>query len=1071
MEMKDELKQYIKDINEITKIGEGTEMSYRSALEKLMSSLLPGNITIINEPKHSTYGVPDLKLYKNKEIAISFIETKSLADTDLEGERQHRKQFDRYKEALSVIAFTDFLHFLLYIDGELKEEAKIAYLGEGRKAILTDDEHELSKFQHIVQQLAEAKPQKITSPSKLSSIMAAKAKLLASVVKNATVNGENDETPNEEDTTLVDQMKAFKKILVHDMDEDQFSDFYAQTIVYGMFIARLNDNEDNFSRLQAFALIPNGYPFLKEIFGIITINGLHSKLVWIIDDLAELFKATNVQETLRNYGKATGRKDPVVHFYEDFLEDYNPKIREQFGVWLTPVQVVSYIVKAVDLLLKNSFNFPKGLADDPVENGEHLLQILDPAIGTGTFHAEVIKEIKSHFKGNEGMWPEYAKDHLVPRLLGFEYLMAPYTMAHLKVASALGLEKLGDNAPQRLNIFLTNSLDKYDHIQTEAFARQVSIEAKAANSIKDSRRVMVVIGNPPYHENSANNSDWIKGLMDDYKQEPGQKQIVKYKKNSLILERVNTLKGEKNSKGLNNDYCKFIRIGQRFVDRTQQGILAYITANTYLDTKMFRGMRYNLLQSFDKIFILNLHGSARRKSNNKDGIKDENVFDIEAGVAIAVFVKLKNHHDENHLAQVFYKDLRGSRKEKFEFLSTHSLEDTSFEEITPTAPYYIMRKRDVSLEDVYMQGFSIDELMKVKSQGFKSGKDSISYFFNRNETERFCNDLLKLTPSNFAIRYNISDKKQQEIPMLKRDVEISAWRKNEMRFCYRPFDIRWTIYDHTFIDRPRTLISKHIAGKYNIVLAIGQQGNAIGDKEWSLCYISNIPMDMNVMPRGGAYLFPLYVYKNGFGTPNLSLSIIKEIEKRTGMKFQEDLNKNHMNGIFSIDNEDNVDSFGPADIVDYIYAVLNSTKYRTVYHDFLQTAFPVIPYPTDNAYFKDMIELGKRLRVLHTMQDIPESTVRFPTAGDNIVRKREVIDNGNGFLTVNFNDTQSFENVPAEAWSLEISGYQVADEWLKLRQRNEYKLTYDDIEHFEKMIAALKETVKVKGFIDGKIRL
>ena len=307
--------------------------------------------------------------------------------------------------------------------------------------------------------------------------------------------------------------------------------------------------------------------------------------------------------------------------------------------------------------------------------------------------------------------------------------------------------------------------------------------------------------------------------------------------------------------------------------------------------------------------------------------------------------------------------------------------------------------------------------------------------------------------------------------MLKRDVEISAWRKNEIQFCYRPFDIRWTIYDHTFIDRPRTLISKHIAGKYNIVLAIGQQGNAIGDKEWSLCYISHIPMDMNVMPRGGAYLFPLYVYKNGFGTPNLSLSIIKEIEKRTGMKFQEDLYENHMNGIFSIDNEDNVDSFGPADIVDYIYAVLNSTKYRTVYHDFLQTAFPVIPYPTDNAYFKDMIELGKRLRVLHTMQDIPESTVRFPTAGDNIVRKREVIDNGNGFLTFNFNYTQSFENVPAEAWNLVISGYQVADEWLKLRQRNEYKLTYDDIEHFEKMIAALKETVKVKGFIDGKIRL
>lgn len=1058
MEFTDILKQYIKDINDIINIGEGTEMSYRSVLEKMMKYLLPDNITILNEPKHSTYGVPDMKLYKNKDIAISFIETKLLGDTDLKGVRQDKKQFDRYKEALNVIAFTDFFHFLLYIDGEMKEEAQIAYIGEGGKAIITDDEHELSNFRHIVQQLADAKPQKITSPSKLSSIMAAKAKLLANVVKNATMNGENDETPSEEDVTLIDQMKAFKKILVHDMDENQFSDFYAQTIVYGMFIARLNDNEDRFSRLQAFALIPNGYPFLKEIFGIITINGLHSKLAWIIDDLAELFKATNVQEILKNYGKVTGRKDPVVHFYEDFLEDYNPKIREQFGVWLTPVQVVSYIVKAVDLLLKKSFNFSKGLAEDPIENGEHLLQILDPAIGTGTFHAEVIKEIKTYFEGNEGMWPEYAKDHLVPRLLGFEYLMAPYTMAHLKVASALGLEKLGDNAPKRLNIFLTNSLDKYDHIQTEAFARQVSIEAKAANSIKDSRRVMVVIGNPPYHEKSANNSDWIKELMDDYKQEPGQKQTVKYKNNSFEPIRVNTLKGEKNSKGLNNDYCKFIRIGQRFVDRTQQGILAYITANTYLDTKMFRGMRYNLLQSFDKIYILNLHGSARRKSGNKDGIKDENVFNIEAGVAIAVFVKLKDHHDESHLAQVFYKDLRGSRKEKFEFLSSHSLENTGFEEITPTVPYYIMRKRDVALENVYMQGFSIDELMKVKSQGFTTDHDIFAIQYNQKSVESICKDFINKSINDSVLRdkYGIKDSRDWKLSGARTRIQgMKNWERRIAPVAYRPFDNRWSLLDKTLISYPRDLLQKHVFGKYNIVLAIGQQGNAIGDKEWSLCYISEMPIDKNVMPRGGAYLFPLYVYKNGVSRPNLSSRIVKEIEKRTGMKFQESLNDNYWNGIFRMDTEEKDDGFCPSDIIDYIYAVLNSTKYRTVYHDFLQTAFPVIPYPTDGTYFKEMVDLGNKLRVLHTMQDGPESTVTFPVAGDNIIRKREVIDNGNGFLTIKFNDTQRFENVPVAAWNLVVSGYQVADEWLKLRQRDQYKLTNDDIDHFKKMIAAL----------------
>lgn len=376
---------------------------------------------------------------------------------------------------------------------------------------------------------------------------------------------------------------------------------------------------------------------------------------------------------------------------------------------------------------------------------------------------------------------------------------------------------------------------------------------------------------------------------------------------------MNTLKGEKNSKGLNNDYCKFIRIGQRFVDRTQQGILAYITANTYLDTKMFRGMRYNLLQSFDKIYILNLHGSARRKSGNKDGIKDENVFNIEAGVAIAVFVKLKDHHDESHLAQVFYKDLRGSRKEKFEFLSSHSLENTGFEEITPTVPYYIMRKRDVALENVYMQGFSIDELMKVKSQGFTTDHDIFAIQYNQKSVESICKDFINKSINDSVLRdkYGIKDSRDWKLSGARTRIQgMKNWERRIAPVAYRPFDNRWSLLDKTLISYPRDLLQKHVFGKYNIVLAIGQQGNAIGDKEWSLCYISEMPIDKNVMPRGGAYLFPLYVYKNGVSRPNLSSRIVKEIEKRTGMKFQESLNDNYWNGIFRMDTEEKDDGFG-----------------------------------------------------------------------------------------------------------------------------------------------------------------
>ena len=506
--MNSNITTYIEELNIVYQTQQATEATYRGILQNLIKALLP-KVTIIHEPKRSAYGVPDYKILKN-DIAISFIETKNLNDKDLKGEKEklHKEQFDRYKSALNTIVFTDYLTFHLYENGELTSSANIANI-VNQTIVPTDNKKEEAVFLKIVQTLGNASPQKITQAGKLAEIMAAKAKLIATIIGNAMSENKTDEDKN-----LHDKLSAFQKILVHDMDEKQFADFYAQTIVYGMFIARINDKTPKtFSRLEAAELIPSFNPFLKKIFKNIALAELHSCIVWIVDDLAEIFRVTDMTKVLKNYGKETGRKDPIIHFYEEFLEEYNPKIREEFGVWYTPAQVVHFIVDAVNEILIKEFGIENGLANNSKieitdHNGDskeiHRIQVLDPATGTGTFLAEVCHVIHSYYKGQEGLWPEDVIRHLIPRINGFEYLMAPYTMAHLKLATALQLDQNKGKLPERLNIYLTNSLEEEQPETKLDFGTFVSDEANAANALKRETPVMVVMGNPPYNEKSAN---------------------------------------------------------------------------------------------------------------------------------------------------------------------------------------------------------------------------------------------------------------------------------------------------------------------------------------------------------------------------------------------------------------------------------------------------------------------------------------------------------------------------------------------------------------------------------------
>jgi len=439
---------YIKQLNEQFSTGNATEHSYRGPLQALLSALLPSSITVINEPKRSDCGAPDYILMNKNQTPVAYLEAKNfMVTSDLDGLKENKEQFDRYKKSLRCIVFTDYLDFHLYEDGEYNEEASIRIAEQKGNKIVGLEENE-ERFLALIEHIGKAIPKKITSPTKLANLMAAKARLLASTL--IKVMEQEDEYGY-----FTGQLNAFKMVLIDDLEPNSFADIYAQTITYGMFAARLHDETpDDFTRQEAATLIPHSNPFLRQMFQGIAGYDLDERIAWIIDDLAEIFRVSDVQKIMQNYGSSTMKTDPIVHFYEDFLAAYDPKLRKSRGVWYTPQPVVDFIVRAIDDILQDDFGLPMGLADtsktmvkiantqktkkDKVKEDTysiplHKVQILDPATGTGTFLASVIKKIYEKMQGQQGIWQGYVEDNIIPRINGFEILMASYAMAHLKM--------------------------------------------------------------------------------------------------------------------------------------------------------------------------------------------------------------------------------------------------------------------------------------------------------------------------------------------------------------------------------------------------------------------------------------------------------------------------------------------------------------------------------------------------------------------------------------------------------------------------------------------------------------
>ncbi|UQD55975.1 type ISP restriction/modification enzyme [Flavobacterium sp. K5-23] len=1088
------LEQYIQNINSAYKRGNATEHTYRGDLKQLIESIVT-DVAATNEPKRQQCGAPDYIITK-KDIPVGFIEAKDIGDKDLSGIKKtgNKEQFDRYKKSLNNLIFTDYLDFHLYIDGLFITKIAIAEVQEGTIVPLPDN---FTAFANLIKDFCVHISQSIKSSKKLAEMMAGKARLLSDVIEKALTS---DETHNE-DSTLKDQMNAFKEILIHDITPKGFADVYSQTIAYGMFAARLHDPTlPTFSRQEAAELIPKSNPFLRKLFGYIAGPDIDDRIKWIVDSLVDIFLACNVAQILKNYGKSTKMEDPIIHFYETFLSEYDPKLRKARGVWYTPKPVVNFIVRAVDDILKTEFDLPQGLADKSktkikvdlqgkkVEQEVHKVQILDPATGTGTFLAEVVKHVHKKFKGQQGVWSTYIETHLLPRLNGFELLMASYAMAHLQMDLLLTETGFKPTKEQRLKIYLTNSLEESHPDTGTLFANWLSSEANEANFIKRDTPVMCIVGNPPYSGESNNKGEWIMKLMDDYKKEPGGKEKLK----------------EQNSKFINDDYVKFLRYGQYYIEKNGSGVLAFINPHGFLDNPTFRGMRWNLLKTYDKIYTIDLHGNAKKKEISPDGSADVNVFDIMQGVAITIFVKTGNKK-ANELGKVFHYDLFGKRDFKYDFLTENSLNTIDFNKLPNIAPYYFFVNKDFDEQKEYDKGFALNELYIINSLGLLTKRDKFITDFNKPSIKKRLNDFLEedLSNENLSNKYDLKLKDNDNWDLIKSRNEIQKNGIIEDNFKvqnYRCFDKRYIYYDTNFVARLNTKVLKHFDNKNVAIISTRQ----LAGNNFNHIFVSNIISDqcfISNKTKEGCQVFPLYLYPetngkqqslSGFETltaidvdkqneiaariPNLNPEIVNKIAKKLGLAF---VAEKEVYGNVCMANNDEVipdfrDNFAPIDILDYIYAVLHSPTYREKYKEFLKIDFPKIPFPKDTKTFWELVELGSQIRQIHLLESeiVEEYITDFNIDGDCVVEKPRFEansirvqnpDRAEGKVWIN--ETQYFDNVPEVAWSFYIGGYQPAQKWLKDRKGR--KLEFDDIAHYQKIIVALSETNRLMAAIDA----
>lgn len=1033
---------YLQAIAAKFKDPQTSEMGYRTDFENFLQTIFPKEqkYQIWHDAKAVGGNKPDFVILKNQ-IPVLYIENKDIG-IDLD-KIEKSNQMDRYFGYDNLI-LTDQVEFRFYRNGEKYGEAiKVATYNKLSRTINSVPEN----FETLEKTLVDftlSHKEPIKRGKHLAQIMGGKAQRIRDNVQDMLLSD------SERYSELINIKKVVTENLVSTLDDVAFADMYAQTLVYGLFAARYNDKSpDTFSRGEARDLVPKTNPFLHAFFDHIAGASFPDRLRFIVDELCEVFSHADVHKILHDfYGKEKDNKDPIIHFYEDFLKEYDSKKKMDMGVFYTPRPVVQFIVRAVDELLKTEFGLVKGLGDTSkvkvrtkelyraknstkaeqlkdgalveVEKEYHKVQILDIATGTGTFLNEVIEHVYKSFAGQEGRWEAYVKEHLLPRLHGFELMMASYTIAHLKLGMTL-VDKGVSTLDERIGVYLTNTLEEPKDYANQhtlfGFMDAIAEESKNASRIKTEYPVMCVIGNPPYSSTSQN-----KEYRDNnvYKVEPGGKQKLQEKRNWL-----------------DDDYVKFIRFAESLIEKNTEGIVGMITAHGYIDNPTFRGMRWHLRKTFDKIYIVDLHGNSNKKETSPDGSKDENVFDIKTGVSIIFGIKKSDTKDKK-LADIYKLDLHGLRKNKFQILDELNFENTNWMKLPEDTELWVLEGEGKS---EYIKGFSVNDMFNINNTGVCSQRDEVSINNSFEGMKKVIDDFKNLSDIEIRQKYKLKkDGRDWTVLTAKQDVlnndgDYSLIKKID----YRIFDTRYTFFtgkSKGFIAYPRGNVFKNIKDN-NLVFSVNK--NVKNKAGFHHVLISKNLPDLHLFETANASIYssPLYIYEQDSKIPNLNKEIWNKINEVVGDTM-------------------------PENILDYIYVVLHSPTYRDKFKEFLKIDFPRVPYPESKEVFWKLVTMGEKLRKLHLMEDpeVNNFDTTFPVGGSDDVEKIKYQDSN-----VYINAEQYFGNVPEIAWNFYIGGYQPAQKYLKDRKGR--KIMSDEIEHYQKIIKVLAETDKLMKDIDN----
>ncbi len=1028
--MKKILEQYLKNLTDTFLRGDAREESYYIHLDEFIRQYAElqhiQNIDITILPKKTEAGNPDFRIWDGKNRITGYIEAKDPSATNLDS-IEVSDQLKRYCSTFPNVILTNFYEFRLYRNGERIADAMIGRPVIAQKLHTAPPAENIDRFEKLLETFFSFSLPKVQTAHSLALELAKRTRFLRDEVMALTTE-KNGSRGNKQ---LRGFYEAFQKYLIGTLTEKQFADLYAQTLTYGLFAARTRSGGE-FTRRIAFDCIPHTIGFLRDIFRFVCLEEPPLSLRMIVEDIAEILHLTDIGEILHEYRKTGKGSDPVVHFYESFLAAYDPETRERRGVYYTPEAVVGYIVRSVHSILKSNFALADGLASPEVK-------LLDPAGGTLTFPAEAVRVAAAEFqeKYGTGGLHQWIRSHILENFCAFELMMAPYAVGHLKMGFVLDELGYRMSDEERFRLYLTNTLEMREITQTALPGlSSLSEESHLAGMVKTEQPVLVIVGNPPYSGISANINAWTERLL---KEDIDGAQSY-YKIDGQPL-------GERNSKWLQDDYVKFLRFAQWKIHKSGYGIVGMITSHSYLDNPTFRGMRQSLMKTFDEIYILDLHGSSLKREIAPDGGKDENVFDIRQGVAIALFVRNKKAKKP----KVFHLDSYGLRNEKYRQLDSSSFDKKNYREIKPVSPGYFFVPKNTSHIQHYLKWKRIDEIFPANVTGIVTARDNLAIDIDKNSLRNKIMMFRNPNLSDDVIRteLNLKDNYQWKLAdQRKAFVQIDDWEQYFSTVLYRPFDVRHIYYHENIVFRTRHTVMQHMREE-NIGLLTCRQ---ISSDIWIHALVSENFADDSLISnktKERTYVYPLYIYPD---------TEKKDIFKKRGTEKRPNIPQDFIEKLKSVYRK----KISPEDIFYYIYGIFYSNIYRKTYAEFLKTDFPRVPFTSDYSIFRKIGKMGKELADLHLLKSPALHTplAKYQGSGDN--ERIEKITYNEKEQRVYINKDRYFEGITPEIWNYNIGGYQVLSKYLKDRKGR----IMDDAPHYCRIVTALYKTLELQEKID-----